>query len=349
MSRPAVCAVLAAVSFSASAPRAQAVTWNVNPQGTGDAPTIQSAIDQAAPGDVVLLAPGTYKGVRQRPAHGGVITKAVVFAAPGVNLDSSGGAGVTVIDAEFQGHCIVGAEVGVVEVRGITFTRGRPEGEYSYSSLAGGGAYFGWSSVTFDNCVFEHCVGETVTIDGASAIFLFEGSSSVIRSCLFRDNYAGDIGGAVGLFRESGARVESCTFVRNHAEDGGGAIEINDSSVTLDNSVFAFNSAVLRAGAVLCLNAAVVSGSCNLFWGNSAWVDPDMTASCSFLGQGDNATADPLFCGFDGNDFTVRSDSPAADGDPSGCGPRGAYGVGCGAIHVEGVSWGRVKAGYRGR
>ncbi|HMB70457.1 MAG TPA: right-handed parallel beta-helix repeat-containing protein [bacterium] len=339
-------AVLFLLAFAGSAP---AVTWNVNPQGTGDAPTIQAAFDRAAPGDIVLLAPGTYTGVRQRPAHGGVITKAVAFAAPGVNLASSGGPDVTIIDAEFLGHCIVGASVGALEISGITFTRGRPEGEYSYSALAGGGAYFGWSSVTFEGCVFHRCVGSTVDIDGASAIFLFEGSSSVIRSCLFRDNYAGDIGGAVGLYRESGTVLENNTFVRNHAEDGGGAIEINDTSVTLDRNIFAFNSAVLRAGAIVCLGTSTVSGSCNLFWGNTAWVDPDMTAWCSFLGSDENVVADPLFCGLAADDFTIRSDSPAADDDPSGCGLRGALPVACGAVHVEGVSWGRVKAGYRSR
>jgi hypothetical protein len=72
-----------------------------------------------------------------------------------------------------------------------------------------------------------------------------------------------------------------------------------------------------------------------------------MTASCSLLGTGENVVADPLFCGFSADDFTIRSGSPAADDDPSGCGLRGAFPVACGAIHVEGVSWGRVKAGYR--
>jgi hypothetical protein len=43
----------------ATAPAA-ARTWYVKADGTGDAPTIQAAIDSATNGDVVLVAPGTY-------------------------------------------------------------------------------------------------------------------------------------------------------------------------------------------------------------------------------------------------------------------------------------------------
>ena len=48
-----LCVVVAAAPASAR-------TWYVKADGTGDAPTIQAAIDSASGGDVVLVAPGTY-------------------------------------------------------------------------------------------------------------------------------------------------------------------------------------------------------------------------------------------------------------------------------------------------
>jgi len=45
---------------------ALADTWVVRPDGTGDAPTIQAAIDSANSGDVVELEDGVYVGDQNR-------------------------------------------------------------------------------------------------------------------------------------------------------------------------------------------------------------------------------------------------------------------------------------------
>ena len=51
---------LAIASLSLVATTAESATWNVHEDGSGDAPTIQAAIDLAAPGDEILVHPGTY-------------------------------------------------------------------------------------------------------------------------------------------------------------------------------------------------------------------------------------------------------------------------------------------------
>jgi len=83
------------------APRANARTWYVNVYGTGDAPTIQAAMDSAVAGDTVLVGPGEYEityesghisvkgGVRLRSENGPTMTKiyaALAWAQFGVYL-----------------------------------------------------------------------------------------------------------------------------------------------------------------------------------------------------------------------------------------------------------------------
>ncbi len=58
-------------------------------------------------------------------------------------------------------------------------------------------------------------------------------------------------------------------------------------------------------------------------------------------------SADPFFCDWAGDDFTLRADSPCAGQNNPPCGQIGAWGVGCEApTPVERVSWGRIKAMY---
>jgi len=48
---------------------AAARIWLVNPDGTGDAPTIQAAVDSLSSGDEIILADGVYTGAGNRDVY----------------------------------------------------------------------------------------------------------------------------------------------------------------------------------------------------------------------------------------------------------------------------------------
>ncbi len=342
--------IVAAVAFGPSAFPALAVEWNVNPGGTGDAPTIQAAYDLANAGDVIVLEPGIYQDSNTRSFgdwHTTESTTAIAFVKPGVDLTSTGGADATILDGEFSHHGLVGTDLGATRIQGVTFQDCRPAGTGGLSVKAGAGCILFRSQPTVDRCVFRRCIAPEFDVDGASGLYIIQGSGAVVSFNYFADNYGGDIGGAAGILEHTGGLLVNNTFVRNGAGDAGGAVEVNGSVLTVRNNVFAFNFANSGGGAFACLGSTVITSSCNLFWENDAPVGEHVyPGGCIVLGANNDLVADPFFCDAVHDVFTIQSNSPASPSDPSGCGLRGAFPVGCGTVSIESTSWGRIKASY---
>ena len=88
-------ALIALFGLSVVTTTATAVTWHVNPEGTGATPDLQSALDMAKNGDTVLLEPGTYTGPGNRQVR---------FRGKAVLVTSVSGAASTIIDCEGLGR-----------------------------------------------------------------------------------------------------------------------------------------------------------------------------------------------------------------------------------------------------
>jgi len=327
----------------------RAVVWNVNPQGTGDAPTIQAAYDAASPGDLIVLAPGTYVDshtrVIQAYGNSSVSTTGTAFMKAGVDLESSGGAQVTIIDGLSARHGLIGSDVTPASIRGVTFLHCVTAGSGGGTEIWGGGVLVYRSTVTIDDCRFVECTA--LGGGGGGGIFIAQGTGFELRGNLFLRCFAGDLGGGVEIFEHDGAIVENNTFVDNATVDNGGAILMNASTVSLNNNIFASNNAGVSGGAVGCIDPTAVTGSCNLFWENDAPADDQISDCIVAIGQDDNIVGDPLFCDSADDNYTIDALSPASPNHPSGCGLRGAYGVGCGPVSIESKSWGDIKALYR--
>jgi hypothetical protein len=108
----------------------------------GDSNTIQAAIDVAADGDEIEVAPGTY-------------LEAIDFGGKAVRLYSSGGPAVTTIDASGLHSSVVTCRSGegsTTIIEGFTVTGGTGTSIGGYTN--GGGMLNEYTSPTVTNCIF---------------------------------------------------------------------------------------------------------------------------------------------------------------------------------------------------
>jgi hypothetical protein len=235
---------------------AGAETWYVKPDGTGDVPTIQAAVDTAAPGDTVLLAGGIFTGT------GNV---RMIVPAKDISIRSeTGDPGDCVIDCE--GH-LGSPRRGFLfqpgpawpEVEGITIRNGNVP--------AFGGAVYCEGTLVMRNCIFESNSSDYV---GGAITFYGSGYPRLVN-CAFVGNEAGDVGGAIvieGVALE--VEIDSCEFYDNRGVRGGAiACVSHEAAAYVRSSVFVGNSALESGGAIDVDNMGADIYSCT-FFGNQA-------------------------------------------------------------------------------
>lgn len=223
-------------------------TWRVAVDGSGDAPTIQAAIDSATAGDLVLVGPGRYTWSNQGSGNDyGMIR--FLREVQHIVLRSETGAAATVIDAESQGRVMLiqGYNNGVV-IDGFTITGGvAPENGY----YNGGGIEAHLTAATVRNCIITGNVAHRLTGDngGQGGGVWWGGVSAMsLEACIITDN-AADSGGGVALINSSDlATISHCIISRNQAGYTGGGIWNANFAVDVLDCVIARNTAVQSGG-----------------------------------------------------------------------------------------------------
>jgi len=289
-------------------------------------PTIQQALDVAAEGDLVLVAPGTHAGSLRAAAPRGTMrgdapresvvvsgdaSAPVVTIPPQTSLllesltlrggysDHSGGG----VRAQFGGEvaivdCVVTGNGSAQEGGGVGITEGIA-GSIRGSLIAdnqagerGGGIHVHSARFLIDETTIE---GNTAP--SGAGIYALGSELLLLRESRVTDNAASDHGGGMSLYRQGSVRIETCTFEGNRAQRNGGAISASDAGeVVISSSLFRDNFAALggdhgSGGGAAFFGATAAEIVSTSFEGNHA-------RSGGALRGGDDATVDVTDCVF---------------------------------------------------
>ncbi len=286
-------------------------TFAIAPDGSGDYPTIQAAVEAAPTGTTIELLDGIYTGDGNRDVD--LQDKRVLIRS------RSGDAAACVIDCEgsvvtpHRGFVIDGGQDFRTQLANLTVENGLVSG-----TEAGGGLYVGpGCSPTVNGCAFLAC---SAAGDGGAVAL---GGSATLQGCTLAGNGASRGG---GLYAGGGAApaVAGCTFHGNGATEGGALYADDGAVLAVDHTILHGASA---GAAAACGPTGAIEAACCDVYGNEGgdWV------GCleGQLGSGGNLAADPWFCDAAGGVFTLYDNSPCASENNPECGQIGAHGVGC--------------------
>ncbi len=249
-----------------------------------DQPTIQAAMELAAAGDTVLVAPGTYFDCTQTDPYGdnccAILPSGVaLLGATGNPADviiapPAGARGIFVPElseaTRIEGISVVGGTGGSTGGGGIYYAGGEPlrivrcDLVANVSTGSGSGIYVNGGSLDLEDCRLE---GNLAASNYGGAIYAFSANLTA-RCCRFLSNEA-IAGGAVEGYGGGSMRFEDCSFVGNTATNRAGAVGCRDfANLDVLGCSFRANQATDPgsglAGAIDCLSTAATLWGCTL-------------------------------------------------------------------------------------
>jgi hypothetical protein len=215
-----------------------------------DHATIQAAINAATNGDIILVAPGTYN-------------EAINFNNKALTLESTGGPGVTTLNAAGANTSAVTiptpTQAGTVTFRGFKVTGGTGTlaGSGAFASATGGGFRIVAGETVLENCHITANSAEASVASGAGIAY-GGGGTLTLRNCLLSDNTASafwitsssSAGGGISVSTGGIVVLIDCSLTNNVATASGavsgvangGAIRLSGATATFINCIIDGNS-----------------------------------------------------------------------------------------------------------
>jgi len=231
---------------------------------------IQSGINAATDGDLVLVADGAYAGTSNTELD--FDGRLICLQAAGENCT---------IDCKYISRAFSFTNFETVDavVSGFNIVNG-------YSSGDGGAIYCLGASPTISNCTISHC---TAYFNGGAICSAFctpiisncvmtsnharnagavglgqTTSTSLIISCSFRNNFAIECGGAFLYSSNAPVMIDHCTFYNNYAGYDGCIFADGNCSMTITDSALS-NNASLRGGTIMVQgHSSIWLSGCNV-------------------------------------------------------------------------------------
>jgi hypothetical protein len=306
---------------------------------------LQPALEEAAAGDQIWVAAGTYKPTAE---HGGTGNRYRSFQMKnGVAIyggfDPSVGntawedrdwvTHMTILSGDLNGddgpdfenieensyHVFYHPDDTALDptavLDGFTISGGNADGTVG-PHWFGGGMYNERSSPTLTNCTFR-----SNSANHGGGLYNRDGSSPTLTNCTFTGNSASSSGGGIQNHTSSPILI-GCIFSGNSTVSAGGGMANAYSSPTLTNCTFSANSAVVYGGGISNHSSSPALTNC-ILWGNTPdeILNTDQASSPlvtysdiqgGYIGDG-NIDADPLFVEADGGDYRLGPSSPCID------------------------------------
>ena len=265
MFRIVVCYSIALAILPASV---HAATYTVRPDGSGDYPTIQAAINAAFDEDIIELTDGTFTGGGNRDID--FLDKAITVRS------QNGDPEICVIDCEGlgRGFWFHSGEDSSSVLQDVTITNGVPTTDGFGAGILCDGA---------SPRILECTILNNVADQHGGGMYCSNGGSPTLKGCAFRDNVASANGGGFACTESSAPIFSNCTFTGNSAAINGGGIRCAEYSVcSLDSCEFTGNTAGdaggaihFRGGSQFTITASVFVDNTADQYGGAIWCDVD--------------------------------------------------------------------------